>query len=903
MDDNEALDLIKEFLIESNENLARLEQEMLALEQRPGDLALLGSVFRTIHTIKGTCGFLGFDRLESVTHLAENILNQLRSGERALTPPLVSLILEAVDGVKTILASIEATQKEGAEEWVELRAKLQAACEAPATAGAEGHQADAPAEAERAPSVTPPSPSAPAQAAAPAPPPPAAAASASAPPAAPRTAPADHAAERQGAPPEAAEAAAQKTASVVDSTIRVDVGLLDKLMNLVGELVLARNQVLQVTARREETALTATSQRLNLITTQLQEGVMKTRMQPIGVVWNKLPRVVRDMASGLQKQIRVEMDGAETELDKSIIEAIKDPLTHIVRNSCDHGIEIPARRVQAGKPPEGRLFLRAFHEGGQVNIEISDDGGGIDPKRLKEKAVHKGLLRPEQAEQMGDREAVNLVFLPGLSTAERVTNISGRGVGMDVVKTNIEKIGGGVDVVSRLGEGTTVKIKIPLTLAIIPGLIVNSGKERFVIPQVSLQELVRLEGDAGRKQIEMIHGTPVYRRRGTLLPIAYLDALLGLGAQDASDVVNVVVLQADGHEFGLVVDRIADTQEIVVKPLGKQLKSVSGYAGATIMGDGRVALILDVHGLAEMSGVLSASRETARAQEERHAQAGSGRQNYLVFRSGSFERLAVPLSLVARLEEFPRSRVEHAAGRLCMQYRGQILHLVQLSTLLEGRTVDLESLQDPVQVVVFSDRDRVIGLIVDQVVDIVDEAIAVRQTTDRAGLAGVAVVGKKVTDFLDLASVIRSADEKWFGEGVHEDLSVTVLVVDESTFSRALMKNTLELAGHRVVEAGSARDALARLEQVDVDVLIVSTDLPSHGAQTLLQKVRSGERGLRPVLAVTTKQSEVNGAKTGDDFDEYLLRADRDGLRRAVQRATVRPCVDGCAAELAAQRS
>jgi two-component system chemotaxis sensor kinase CheA len=891
MDDNEALDLIKEFLIESNENLTRLEQEMLALEQRPGDLALLGSVFRTIHTIKGTCGFLGFAHLESVTHLAENILNQLRSGERALTPPLVSLILEAVDAVKTILATIEATQQEGAEEWVDLRAKLQAACDAPAPGTADSAAAKPPAPVAR--------PAAPPAEVNPAGPAPASSSAAASP--APAPAPAAKAPD----PPatDASETGAQKTASVVDSTIRVDVGLLDKLMNLVGELVLARNQILQVTARREETALNATSQRLNLITTQLQEGVMKTRMQPIGVVWNKLPRVVRDMAAGLQKQIRVEMDGAETELDKSIIEAIKDPLTHIVRNSCDHGIEVPARRVQSGKGPEGRLFLRAFHEGGQVNIEISDDGAGIDPKRLKEKAVQKGLVRPEQAERMGDREAVNLVFLPGLSTAEKVTNISGRGVGMDVVKTNIEKIGGGVDVVSRFGEGTTVKIKIPLTLAIIPGLVVNSGGDRFVIPQVSLQELVRLEGDAGRKQIELIHGTPVYRRRGTLLPIAYLDALLGLRAEAAGDVVNVVVLQADGREFGLVVDRIADTQEIVVKPLGKQLKGVGGYAGATIMGDGRVALILDVHGLAEMSGVLSAAHEVGRAQEDHHAQVAAGRQNYLVFRSGSFERLAVPLSLVARLEEFPLSRVEHAAGRLCIQYRDQILHLVQLSTLLENKTVDLSALKDPVQVIVFSEGDHVLGLIVDQVVDIVDETITVSQATERAGLAGVAVVGKKVTDFLDLASVIRSADEDWFGEGARADLSLTALVADHSAFSRALMKNSLELAGHRVVEAGSVREALSRLEQDQVDVLVVSIDLPSRGAWNLLQHARDTAHPLRPVLAVATRSADVKAARSDGDFDEYLLRSDRDGLLRAVQRVAVRPRVDGPAAELAVQRS
>ena len=901
MEDNEVLDLIKEFLIESNENLARLEQEMLLLEQRPNDLALLGSVFRTIHTVKGTCGFFGFGKLEGVTHLAENILNQLRNGERALTPPLVSVILEAVDAVKTILASIEATQSEGPNEWADLKTKLHQACElAPAPVSSASEPPAAPAF----------SPAAPEPAAAPAlspaaPEPPAAPAvvhepvAAAAPVAPERPAPVS-------AQPDGEPVGAQKTPSVVDSTIRVDVGLLDKLMNLVGELVLARNQILQVTSRREETALTATSQRLNLITTQLQEGVMKTRMQPIGMVWNKLPRVVRDMSANLQKQIRVEMDGAETELDKSIIEAIKDPLTHIVRNSCDHGLESPARRQHAGKPAEGRLLLRAFHEGGQVNIEISDDGAGIDPKRLKEKAVQKGLLRPEQAERMGDREAVNLVFLPGLSTAEKITNISGRGVGMDVVKTNIEKIGGSVDVVSRLGEGTTVKIKFPLTLAIIPGLVVNCGRERFVIPQVSLQELVRLEGASVRKQIEMIQGTPVYRRRGTLLPIAYLDALLGLpGTRLDGQVVNIVVLQADGREFGLVVDRINDTQEIVVKPLGKQFKGLTAYAGATIMGDGRVALILDVHGLAELSGVLNTAHDASRAQVERHEQAASGRQNYLVFRAGTFERLAVPLSLVARLEEFPIDRIEHAGGRLVIQYRGQILHLVQLSSLLDGTPVDAGGLQDPVQVVVFSDRDRVLGLIVDQVVDIVDEAITVRQTTERDGLAGAAVVGKKVTDFLDLVSVIRSANEDWFGDEAKQTDAIAVLVVDGSPFSRALTKNGLELAGHRVVEAATVRDAVARLDDDRFDVVVASADLPDGGAAIVLERVKgSGAQDGVRTIALATRTSEFSSGACGA-YDAQVLRSDRDGLMRAVMGVPAQPPVSDAPAELdfAEQRS
>lgn len=484
---------------------------------------------------------------------------------------------------------------------------------------------------------------------------------------------------------------------------------------------------------------------------------MKTRMQPIGVVWNKLPRVVRDVAVALGKQIYLEMDGAGTELDRTIIEAIKDPLVHLVRNACDHGIEPPEIRLHAGKPPQGKLTLRAYHEGGQVNIEIGDDGAGIDLVRVKQKALEKGLLRPGQADKLSDREVLNLIFQPGFSTAQTITNISGRGVGMDVVKSHIEKIGGVVDLISRHGEGLTVKLKIPLTLAIIPGLVVSSGGERFVIPQVSLLELIRLEGDSSEKHIEHVHGTPVYRRRGTLLPVAYLNNVLGLESPAREEVLNMVVLQAEDRQFGLVVDGINDTQEIVVKPLSKQLKGLTVYAGATIMGDGRVALILDVLGIGQRSGVLGESREQARSATEQKTQTAVEQQRLLLFRAGSFERLAVPLSLVARLEEFPQSSIERAGGCHVVQYRDCILPLVSLRTVLEPETADQDHIADPAQVVVFNDGDRSVGLVVDQILDVAEEAVTVRQKTTRKGLLGSGVVGKRVADFLDLNYVIRTA--------------------------------------------------------------------------------------------------------------------------------------------------
>jgi two-component system chemotaxis sensor kinase CheA len=362
--------------------------------------------------------------------------------------------------------------------------------------------------------------------------------------------------------------------------------------------------------------------------------------------------------------------------------------------------------MRAGKPAQGSLILRAYHEGGQVNIEIGDDGAGIDVARVKQKAVENGLLRLEQADKLSDREAFSLIFEPGFSMAKTVTNISGRGVGMDVVKSHIEKIGGIVDVSSRLGEGTTVKIRIPLTLAIIPGLVITSGGERFVIPQVSLLELIRLEGDSAGKHIEYVHGTPVYRRRGSLLPITYLNQVLGLKSSERAEAVSMVVLQAEDRQFGLVVDGINDTQEIVVKPLGKQLKGLTLYAGATIMGDGRVALILDVLGIGQRSGVFGESREQTRVADKQKMQSEIEQQRLLLFRSGSFDRLAVPLSLVARLEEFPLSAIEHAGGGQVVQYRNRILPLVSLRAVLEPGALNQGQLSDPVQVVVFNDGDR-----------------------------------------------------------------------------------------------------------------------------------------------------------------------------------------------------
>jgi two-component system chemotaxis sensor kinase CheA len=876
MDDQE---VINEFLIESNENLARLDQEMIELEHRPQDTQLLASVFRTIHTIKGTCGFLGFGKLEAIAHLGENLLSRLRDGEMELTPDLVTLILQVVDATKRMLVSIEATGTEGDENHDALVQRLQAKSgrKAPAAAPLIG----SPIETATAKPVMAPVASRPEIVETPA--------------------------EAEGAPAQAdcESSTSPKASAVSDSTIRVDVGLLDKLMNLVGELVLTRNQILQFNARQEDTTLNTTSQRLNLITTELQEGVMKTRMQPIGVVWNKLPRLVRDLATSSGKQIQLEMDGADTELDKTIIEAIKDPLTHIVRNCCDHGIEQPEVRLRNGKPASGKLTLRAFHEGGQVNIEISDDGAGVDLARVKKKAMEKGLVRPDQIERMTEREVLGLIFLPGFSTAAQITSVSGRGVGMDVVKTNIEKIGGAADLVSRPGEGATVKLKIPLTLAIIPGLVVKNGGERFVIPQVSLLELIRLEADCGKSPIEWIHGTPVYRHRDRLLPITYLSQVLGQAPAQNSDIVNIVVLQAEDRQFGLVVDDIQDTQEIVVKPLGKQLKGLTCYAGATIMGDGRVALILDVLGIGQLSGVVQESHEQAKADAQKTDRSDRDLQTFLLFRAGRFERLAVPLSLVARLEEFAKSKIEHAGGRQVLQYRGRILPLVSLTSILQEGADEAADVPDPVQVVVFSNGEDSIGILVDQILDIVQETVAVRQPSQRQGMLGSAVIGGKVTDMLDLQAVIAVAGGNWFRKmPVRAAEKATVMLAEPSAFTRGLVRSSLEMAGYRVIEAADTTQALHELERRQVDVVAASLDLPGAGGFDFLEKMRRVPALVGvPALALANREDErPPRGKYPVEFEDIQMKFDRDAMLQSLASLSAKAGEDNREPALAGEK-
>ena len=733
----------REFLIECYENLDQMDRDLLQIERDPTAGQLVRNVFRTIHTIKGGAGFLGLSELEKLTHAAEDLLGKLRSGERTFNSTIGSAMLATVDKCREGLSMVETN---GDTALLDPHSIIDQLRRADSNEAEPTRAIESPAESHPpTPTFTP---------VVPAP------AHAPSTPAARTVQPAAGAATTENG---GGDKSAAPATPASESTIRVDVELLDKLMTRVGELVLARNQILQHTSKLDDANFAKTAQRLNLITTELQESVMKTRMQPIGNVWAKFPRVVRDLSSQLGKQVRIEMEGKDTELDKTIIESIKDPLTHLVRNSVDHGVESPEARRAAGKPPEGILVLRAYHEGGQVNIEISDDGAGLNLERIRKKAVERGLVSPDQATRMSEREAAQLILLPGFSTAEKVTAVSGRGVGMDVVKTNIERIGGTLDLQSKTGQGTTVKIKIPLTLAIIPALIVTCGGDRYAIPQVSLLELLRLEEGQTEKGIEFVHGAPVYRLRGKLLPLVYLSESIRLSpnasngqSTEGSRISNIVVVRTNDHHFGLVVDKILDTEEIVVKPLSRQLKGLREYAGATIMGDGTVALILDVMGLALGSGLVDELREQVIAHSlADDSKASETLETLLVVDLGDARRFAMPTSMVARLERVSRSAIEYVDGREVIQYRGAILPLVRLVEVF-GTSAGAGIESEDFQIVVYADENRQCGLVVNRIVDIV--ATELHLETEKGPddyLLGTAIIQQRATNLLNLKRLAR----------------------------------------------------------------------------------------------------------------------------------------------------
>lgn len=751
-------DIVREFLIESYENLDQLDQDLVALEGTPGSRDLLSSVFRTIHTIKGTSGFLAFGDLERVAHVGESLLVELRDGRRKMDAHTTDVLLRMVDTIRELLARIESTGGEVGVQVDAVIAVIQDTLDGGTGAVEPVAEPVVVADMTVASLATDPvdvsdaAPAAPDAAAAPD-------VVAQAPVAAQPAAPAQpRSLAKVAVPvPEVAEVAVSRGTS--ESSIRVDVDLLDDLMRQVGELVLVRNQIAQLAGFDSDAELTRSSQRLSLIASELQEGVMKTRMQPIDHIWSKMPRIVRDLASACSREVRLEMVGGDTELDRSLLESVKDPLTHLVRNAIDHGIESPADRIAAGKPACGVLTLRAYHAGGQVMVEVRDDGAGIDPARVAAKAIERGLKTVEQLDAMAPSDILKLVFLAGFSTAAAVTNVSGRGVGMDVVRSNIESIGGAVDVDSEVGRGTTWRLRIPLTLAIMPALTVRSGSEIYAIPQVNLQELVALDTQKTQEAIEHIGNAEVYRLRGSLLPLVRLSDVLGQPRGEADSAV-IAVLQADNQRFGLVVDKVLNNEEIVVKPLASALKTITVFAGATLMGDGQVALILDAQGIARRALTGDAIDIDQRATTDQAVSTAEVTE-LLVVGIGSGRRVAIPLALVTRLELISADRVEQVGGHEVIQYRDAIVPITRLARNLGSYDDDAA---EELPMVVFTRQDRTVAMVVSEIVEIVNDAGSERSTVDAIGLLGSIVLSGRVTELLDVPVALTQVDPRFYDD-------------------------------------------------------------------------------------------------------------------------------------------
>ncbi|MBN8938549.1 MAG: chemotaxis protein CheW [Rhizobiales bacterium] len=888
-------DLLREFLTETGESLDVVDVELVRFEQDPNNASILGNIFRLVHTIKGTCGFLGLPRLEALAHAAETLMGKYRDGS-PVTGEGVTLILFTIDRLKEILGDLEGAGNEPEGDDGDLISQLEAmsmaAAAAPvkveepkATVGTLAPQAleralrpgevsldelerafrETEAEIVAVPEVVAPSIAPEAQA---------------------KPAPKVEAKK----PARGAKAAAASSVDEDDKvegvkgaqTLRVNVDTLEQLMTMVSELVLTRNQLLEIVRRHEDSEFKVPLQRLSNVTAELQDGVMKTRMQPIGNAWQKLPRIVRDLGNELSKQIELEMHGAETELDRQVLDLIKDPLTHMVRNSADHGLESGEERRLAGKPEKGTIRLAAYHEGGHIVIAISDDGRGLNTERIKKKALSSGIATEADIDKLSEAQIHKFIFAPGFSTAAAVTSVSGRGVGMDVVRTNIDQIGGTIDLKSTQGEGTTVTIKIPLTLAIVSALIVESSGDRFAIPQLSVIELVRAQQNSEHR-IERIKDTPVLRLRNKLLPLIHLKQLLGIQDGQPLNEENgfIVVTQVGSQTFGIVVDQVFHTEEIVVKPMSTKLRHIAMFSGTTILGDGSVIMIIDPNGIAS---ALGSDISSAASQEETDGRRSTERNliSMLVFRAGTPEPKAVPLSLVTRLEEVSVDKIEMSHGRHLVQYRGALMPLIPVNGTVKVRTEGSQPL------LVFSDAGRSMGLVVDEIVDIVEDALTIEVASDVPGLLGSAVIKGQATEILDIGHYLPLAFEDWFKrkEMRVEALTKRLLFVDDSPFFRNMLTPVLKAAGYDVTTASAGMEALDLMKRGDhFDVVVSDIEMPEMNGFEFAEALRADLRFKEtPVIALSsmTNPASIERARVAG-FHDYVAKFDRQGLIAALK--------------------
>ncbi len=886
-------DLIAEFVVESLEHLADIESQLLAIEAAGQDVDtdLVNTVFRAIHSAKGAAGFLGLTTISTLAHNMENVLNLFRNRELVPTTANIDVLLRCADVLRRLLENTETSNSVDVSDHVNALTDIAAAAP-PAPAAAK--PAGAPA------TTAPPAPSAPAatgQAVQESNEPSTQTAQSL------RASDNDDGPTANGGEGQAAAGSGQAAGggepskqpagrSAADANIRVSVELLDDLMNLAGELVLSRNRLLQVVAARDTNQIEAVATGLDHVTADLQEAIMRTRMQPIGTAFTKFRRVVRDLSVKLGKDIQLHIEGEDVEVDKSIVETIGDPLTHLIRNAVDHGIETPEERVAKGKPAHGTIWLRAFHQAGKVHISISDDGRGIDAKKVKERAVTRGLITPEQAREMGDQEAVRLIFHPGFSLTEKVSDVSGRGVGMDVVRSNIEKLSGTVSVDTTVGLGTQIDVRLPLTLAIVPSLIVRCGRRKFAIPQASIHELVRIRAAEVAKRIEHVKQAEMFRLRSVLLPLVRLHHALALDVNLGQDVardqaVYIIVVESAALRYGLVVDGVADSEEIVVKPLGRHIQESTCLAGATVLGDGTVAPILDVTGIAIHMNLKSSGQETTSLSLKDGETEET--QTALILRNHPDEQFGIPMQLVARLERIRSDKVALVGGQEILQYRGGSLPLLRIENLITAAPPPPTPV---VSVVVFTVAKREVGLIVPHLVDIRQISVDVdTRTLRQRGVLGSLIVQDRTTRLLDLYGLAEAAFPDWFLQNetvaiCPEHGPARLLVVEDSAFFRTQLIGMLEAAGYSAVGAEDGQVAWEMLQDPSerFDMVVTDIEMPRLDGLALAQNIRaSAALAHLPIIAVTSLGSEDDirrGADSG--IDAYHIKLEREELMTTI---------------------
>jgi two-component system chemotaxis sensor kinase CheA len=888
--------IIAEFVIESREHLADIENQILTIESSGEniDVELVNKVFRAVHSIKGAAGFFGFATLGQLAHDLENVLNLIRNRQFVPDASAASAMLRAADALRNMLDDLDHSNAVDISEHLTALRSIDVGGNPPPNHETPESQT-ASIETESEPLSTPDATNVERETAI---------STCDA------TAPGSEIlgdSSKSGSwtpemqdrrsPEGGGRRATDKTPSAGaagEANIRVSVSVLDSLMNLAGELVLARNQLLQAVGSNDS-GLNSVAARLDQVTSELQEAIMQTRMQAVGTVFSRFPRVVRDLSNKLGKQCQLILEGEDVELDKSVIEAIGDPLTHLIRNAVDHGIESPEARAKAGKPAAGTIILRAFHQAGKVNITISDDGAGIDVAKLKQKAIAQGIVRPEQAAGMSEREALRLVFHPGFSLAEKVTELSGRGVGMDVVKTNIEKKGGAVGIETEIGRGTTISVRLPLTLAIIPSLIVRCGDNRFAIPQTSISELVRIKADEVKSKIECIKQAEVFRLRGKLLPLVRLDAALDIKREEVlqKTALYIIVIEAGHLQYGIIVDGLHDSEEIVVKPLGRHMQDCRCLAGATILGDGRVALILDVMGIASHTQLVLPDEDEVQSEFDSALAAANETQLMLLFTNDPKEQFGVPMSAITRLERILRDQIDSVGGQEVLQYRGGSLPLLTLEKQIKAAP---RPNTDKVYVVVFSALGREVGLIVSNLIDIRELPTSVDTITLREpGVIGSLVVDGKATRLLDMFELTRLAYPHWFVDRANSvkhtiahgaDMAPLILLVEDSPFFLKQVAGFLDDVGYNVVkcEDGSVAWKTLNDSKAKFDLIVTDLEMPKMDGFELARRIKADSRfNYLPIIALTSLAGEEDvrrGMESG--IDDYQVKLDRERLLASV---------------------